>query len=98
MKKQIRKATYTPGPWIAEGVEVTAGVMFVADCDGRGDVKRQEVSKANARLIAAAPDMYEALEEALSFLEGFEDCDNPEDVPEALDMVRAALAKADRED
>jgi hypothetical protein len=37
------------------------GSYFVADCDGKGDIGRQEESRANARLISAAPDLLNAL-------------------------------------
>lgn len=43
-------------------------------------------TKANARLIAAAPDMAEALRVALAYSHGWQDDD--------VDVVRSALAKA----
>ena len=46
-----------------------------------------------AALFAATPDLLAAAQTAESFLAGFEDCDNPADVPAALATVRAALAK-----
>ena len=45
-------------------------------------------SKANAHLIAAAPELYEALEAMVKITETY--CDEPDEV----DVARAALAKA----
>lgn len=56
---------HTPGPWETAGLRVMWGSYFVADCDGKGDIGRQDESRANARLIAAAPDLLAALRLAL---------------------------------
>ena len=53
----------TPGPW-----EYTDGVVWIATHDDYGEASRSKVcdtSPHNASLIAAAPDMLEALEEAV---------------------------------
>lgn len=58
------------------------------------DARYRERRQANARLIAAAPDLYEALAECL---EGIELCtpDAPEPMPDSIiGKARAALAKA----
>ena len=52
------------------------------------DTRRPE----DARLIAAAPDLLDALECLLSYLEGY-DNDYPEAAPK-FDRARAAIAKA----
>lgn len=58
---------HTPGPWEVQNMTVfNRGCMFVANCDGLGDVDRMEMSRANARLIAAAPDLLAALQELLN--------------------------------
>lgn len=86
---------YTPGPW---RLAPTNAGLFIAgakpgylaqihDC-GSGDVA------ANARLIVLAPEMLAALRCAESFLSGFEDCDDPEDIPEALAVVRDLIKRA----
>ena len=98
----------TPGPWqagrpdmstIVDGIAskwIYAGDQYVAIASGRIQGVWDEVM-ANARLIAAAPDMYEALEELLG----------PYDLTEsgarkrydaAIEKARAALAKARGED
>jgi hypothetical protein len=53
------------------------------------EVEGAEVVMANARLIAAAPAMYAALEEALHALHLSEDCQDEINV--AIEMVRNAL-------
>lgn len=90
---------YTPGPWIIHGSEirpvqerpkdrrmglVTTIVTADTDLDGYGD------QLANLQLIAAAPDLLAALEAAeyrLAAMTG------PR-VPEILEQMRAAIAKA----
>ena len=74
-------AEFTKGPW---DVNPRAKVN-VADKNGRGvattggymDSTRAEETdkenKANANLIAAAPEMYEAVKQAISYLDSF-DC------------------------
>ena len=80
--------SHTPGPWAIGKpteyinqvkIEPTIGIVY-----GAG-----EEVKANAALIAAAPDMLTALEDSERILEWGE----PEPKP-ALARVRAAIAKA----
>ncbi len=101
---------HTPGPWYQFGCGVTdenpkhvkpgTPLNLIAatgdDCDP-GDESQQI---ANARLIAAAPELLAALNDALPLLEGFEDADMHEDdevpiVAPVLAKVRAAIAKAE---
>ena len=61
---------HTLGPWKA----ITKGMDAKVECpDGRsfliGDIIYHEENKANARLIAAAPELLEALKEAYTFLD-----------------------------
>ena len=59
---------YTPGPWIA-GDDEGSDYYLVGPHDGDGIVYQPVVklhSEANARLIAAAPELLEALIEARS--------------------------------
>src|SRR3990167_5823977 len=64
--------THTPGPWIAEGWTVIAdrktrrNRAMVADCASAPMLETQW--NANARLIAEAPAMLEALTEAIQFV------------------------------
>lgn len=82
--------THTAGPW-------RANENTVKDLDGRtlGFSAASEVgveaSEANARLMAAAPDLLAALKDALSAVEYY---DEHEGAEETLKAVRAALSKA----
>lgn len=71
---------FTPGPWTADGADVLAKVghvtFFVHDYSRaiKADVGEYE-AKANATLIAAAPDLYAAINDALLQIEdGPNDC------------------------
>ena len=92
---------FTPGPWTVEGVGCVAvihdygepTVVTVACCT----VHTQQRSRNDARLIAAAPEMYEVLRQIQSLRdrdesgEGFSD-DEGEDV---IGIVDDLLAKID---
>ena len=78
---------FTEGPWTCVEVEFgdyqTGEVGFVVDSKEGPEIMVGSV--ANCNLIAAAPDMYEALEELLGFIEL--ECD-------AIWNARRALNKA----
>lgn len=100
--------SFTPGPW-QTGV---GGRGFfhsnrVWTADNRPIVNMLSMgmqpadicpeAQANARLIAAAPTMFEALREIEFIFDGQEDIDDnggPNDAMKALTAVRDALAKA----
>jgi hypothetical protein len=48
---------HTPGPWVASG----NGVHFGTECVATTHMEPREQRQADARLIAAAPDLLEAL-------------------------------------
>lgn len=94
---------FTPGPWIAKkgaGWFVSRPNARIALAVGMrpdtslvtGENDHESESRANANLIASAPDLYEALKSCLNFMEnteselGFN--------LESADQARAALAKA----
>lgn len=61
-------ATHTPGPWTLHPTAIHAAVRSVGTPDAGprrictvGSMNGNPVDKANARLIAAAPDLLEAL-------------------------------------
>jgi len=59
-------AKHTPGPWEAFATPVGVGVISrrradVAHCGGFDTDRPREEEEANARLIASAPDLLEAL-------------------------------------
>lgn len=89
---------HTPGPWVSEGRSVRRdsglgyGEMIASVTGGAKSgpffVEDDEECEANARLIAAAPDLLEALEAVWAALD--------EDSLEVMDLsiIRLAIAKA----
>lgn len=73
---------HTPGPWPESGPVLKSMTV-------RGASKE---AAANRRLIAAAPELLEALKQAVFVLEGEDDSDSAE-----LGRFRAAIAKAEGE-
>jgi hypothetical protein len=93
-------SSFTPGPWnIFKGIwelEIEADGIAICDLCQRGD---EEQELANARLIAAAPDLLEALEFMLSvFNETYPDVADDEEDREAWAKARAAIKKATGEE
>lgn len=98
---QISK--YTPGPWFAVvngfgsncvgafGFDTDDGTQLLANVREYGTIDFS-TAKANALLIAASPDLLEALERCLNFIENTEG-----EMGETLqcgDKARTAIAKA----
>jgi hypothetical protein len=100
-------AAFTPGPWRACAFSSIVGCPVTAQpdktkntfnvCGVAAPVSRDE-NIANARLIAAAPELYEALELALEHAERhahhYLGGDSLKRASEELHPARAALAKA----
>ena len=99
--RMISAVRHTPGPWNDNGQFIVAPdpggihpdiyIAEIAQEDEEGRIASAEQQLANGNLIAAAPDMLEALELARDRLEvsnyaGEED--------EALEIIAAAIAKA----
>lgn len=88
---------HTPGPWIAR----QRGADWVVEPkDGRlfnvGDALYHPENEANARLIAAAPEMLEMLRDALLYIEACEERDIvPSSRGDGYRQARAAIAKAE---
>ena len=105
---------WTPGPWTMETVRTSVGLCFrvgpfpwrngklnhaciYADYPNSAE---HATGEANARLIAAAPELYEALNETAVLLAGMlEPCDHAANicwcgVRSGIEQARAALAKA----
>lgn len=87
---------WTPGPWLVEvdeSSQVERYPMIASENYGvvgsEGMYGVIETDYANAHLIAAAPDLYEALESLVRDYDIGEMTDTPE-----LDAANAALAKA----
>lgn len=101
---------HTPGPWFVHdfadpAVSSDPGPEDVTvSCDhpatitvasmGRAMTATLDEARANARLIAAAPDMLEALREAQAVLSDYYRADPYESDRQALAAIEAAIAKA----
>jgi len=95
----MNKAKYTAGKWeVRCGDLVYAGARLIADCERTSHAQRpappEPESEANAALIAAAPDLLEALEgladcAGLSALPGYK-----KELDGAVLTARQAIAKA----
>jgi len=94
------KTQHTPGPWeidgfyqgafevIAPKASVTRGRLVICS-RGQHELREREF-QANARLIAAAPDLLEALKEFV----GAVDAGTTFADSSVVDVARAAIAKA----
>jgi hypothetical protein len=100
-------STYTPGPWTCDvtdqggagrsayvGVDAPENHQIVARVVCYDDRLNNLPYQANARLIAAAPDMLAALIEVRSSLTEL-GVDGWSDAPHLLNVVGAAIAKAE---
>ena len=93
--------TFTPGPWEANRWRVCAGCgegeRISVICDTAHNMKTRTVeNEANARLIAAAPDLLEAIDE-LTVVVGLTPVKSEElrdTLQKAYDKARAAIKKA----
>lgn len=100
---------FTPAPWHANKESGHIPIVFSSDGWAIADAKvyhgqwPRETSVANARLIAAAPELYEALDDVLvhclADIEAEEQKDEPNEAALAIfrarrDRAVAALAKA----
>lgn len=95
------KSTHTPGPWQVNrkykmSVETCAdgqGINLIAECSDPDGFRTSGEDQANARLIAAAPELLAALEVITACVDR-----NGGSVrtitPEAIIQARAAIAKA----
>lgn len=107
--RETRSGTHTPGPWTFEEIGESAArdlrlqtpAFWIVGDHGMSDevvatVEQVTVERAlaDARLIAAAPDLYDAMTGAMDYLEGtLAPC---EDGCECLlHSFRAAIAKAE---
>lgn len=101
----MNEIKYTPGPWrsrlstnAAKALNVEAGTLGhnIALVNRHGNKNLQEAA-ANARLIAAAPDMLAALNKCDSAFVAWQVGQipgRPEDILALITEVRAAIAKA----
>jgi len=100
------RAKHTPGPWQSRWQEATDDsahpIIAIETCEGAGDVagihyaSRDGEDEANARLIAAAPDLLTALQAVMAAWlteAGYGDGILEEHGP-AIDAAHAAIAAA----
>lgn len=95
--------SHTQGPWgaIASMSSDFRHIRHITDEDGNtiADVRyvelfSQEEELANARLIAAAPELLVALSVAEEFMSGFEGDETQEGMGAKLKQIRATITKA----
>lgn len=91
-------SAHTPGPWFS-GDELWACITTAAG--GRGGhlatctgVVPPTEQRANARLMAAAPDLLEALEAVMAIAEGLEEFSDGAEGTDARRMAEDAIARA----
>jgi hypothetical protein len=87
----MKTLNHTPGPWIlerdrAKSLSIYGDTTFIGEVYHEVDEPSPE-ENANARLIAAAPDLLDACRMALS-------CMAPDDNDITARALRAAIAKA----
>lgn len=84
----------TPGPWRVSDQVVACATLVVSDHDplvaSVGDYRTQYSRSRNAHLIAAAPEMFEALEA----YEAFSKITDPNKMPGALEEFKVKAAQA----
>ena len=85
---------HTPGPWTVFdekwGIGVTTDCADIAHCGGFDTNRSRDEERANARLIAAAPDLLAALSECFSFIGTL---DQTEGSDRVWQIARAAIAQ-----
>ena len=95
---KTKTQTHTPGPWSLSVGRTINGSRAVMPSDDGSDKNGREIAvmrgvdgEANARLIAAAPDLLEAARTAASNIEeGY-----PQDASVILEELLSAIAKAE---
>lgn len=95
----MTEAKFTKGPWFIRATSRSGLEYEIKHSGGEIGWVNDNPSvdgshQANARLIAAAPDMYEALESLIYALENAPPLDMMKEIVLAGDKARSALAKA----
>jgi hypothetical protein len=104
----MSKEKHTPGPWVATDEMANDRSICVGDAavwgpdgdmvaDVHGNLALEGDAVANARLIAAAPDLLAALRAAKRYVEGAYECAFPDQEENAavLRDVNAAIDKSE---
>lgn len=104
MKPTSPKAGHSPGPWFVMQTSPTAvacsdeaGTKIAATRASHGFLDIPEsVAEANARLIAASPDMPAALKEIVASSDAYEGSQSDDErCRKALEVARAVIARAE---
>jgi hypothetical protein len=93
----MSKQSHTPGPWVhhpEDNIITAAGTVTLIECQARSLYVSVEERDANARLMAAAPELLEALRLAYRHLNGGHDSLTATEHASAFLLARAAIAKA----
>ena len=92
------RTQHTPGPWavnpvgaVVDSFRATGEIVPVCALLWPTDVRSEDETEANARLIAAAPDLLAALKALVDVI----DLHYPRDHFTVLTSARAAIAKAE---
>jgi len=64
-----KHATFTPGPWYLSSIDGVEDSLMVGGGDDGSDIVADIRDEKDARLIAAAPAMYEVLQELAESME-----------------------------
>lgn len=95
----MRKQSHTPGPWVSRNNMVFGGKKCICSNVNAASPTPQNIAEdvamsiANARLIAAAPELLEALEKAVEPLEMYK-CYGWPDYDGVIRQIKSAIAKA----
>lgn len=93
---------HTPGPWtvsyqtpflVVDSAHVVIASASGVSSGGASDVSGFEQAKANARLIAAAPELLAALKRAASWIKS--EAEGNDEMPLVFVVAEAAIAKAE---
>ena len=93
---------HTPGPWrinAADRTEIVSDLDPMVIARTPVNLYQREAALANARLIASAPDMYEALKRQFENIGRWRETGvaaSPEESESIYEQTVAALTKADR--
>lgn len=102
--QKVSSASHTPGPWIYDDdgmiyaeVESLGKFFSVKVCDPHADKLDIDEREANARLIAAAPELLAALRVAREYMDAHEDASGYESDKRTRDLaaIDAAISRAE---
>jgi hypothetical protein len=94
----MNKTKFTPGPWMIgfkhdEMGVIAPGPVAIADCNYDPALSESE-KQANARLIAAAPEMLEALRGMMEWARRVKEINPGMEVFSAISAIRKALGES----